>query len=132
MSDNDYDYIIVGGGPTGLALAQILSVSERILLVEKRDYLGGCHGVTRVHDGMMTEHGPRIYIENFLMFTQLLNNMGIQFDDLFVKYNFNTATMMVEALRVLTLREIATLGWSFMTLNDSYKKITFRKSKRHF
>ena len=124
--NNDYDYIIVGGGPTGLALAQVLatSLSTRILLVEKRDYLGGCHGVTRVHDGMMTEHGPRIYIDNFLMFTQLLTDMGAQFDDLFVKYNFSTATMMLEALRVLTLRELATLFWSFITLNDSYKETT--------
>lgn len=122
--DYDYDYIIVGGGPTGLALAQVLSLSKRVLLVEKRDYLGGCHGVTRVHDGMMTEHGPRIYIDNFLMFTQLLNDMGVQFEDLFVKYNFSTATMMLEALRVLTLREIATLFWSFVTLNDSFKEIT--------
>ena len=124
QSDYDYDHIIVGGGPTGLALAQVLSRSSRVLLLEKRDFLGGCHGVTRVHDGMMTEHGPRIYIDNFLMFTQLLNDMGVQFDDLFVKYNFSTATMMLEALRVLSLREIATLGWSFMTLNDSYKEIT--------
>ena len=118
-----YDYIIVGGGPTGLALAQLLSF-KRVLLLEKRDYLGGCHGVTRVHDGMMTEHGPRIYIDNFIMFTQLLNDMGVQFDDLFVKYNFSTASMMLEALRVLSLREMATLIWSFMTLNDSFKKIT--------
>jgi hypothetical protein len=122
----DYDYIIVGGGPTGLALAQLLSLSSanRILLVEKRDYLGGCHGVTRTNDGMMTEHGPRIYIDNFLMFTQLLHDMGLPFDDVFVKYNFSTATMMLEALRVLTLREIATLFWSFMTINDSFKRIT--------
>ena len=118
-----YDYIIVGGGPTGLALAQLLSF-KRVLLLEKRDYLGGCHGVTRVHDGMMTEHGPRIYIDNFLMFTQLLNDMGAEFDDLFVKYNFSTASMMLEALRVLTAREIAALVWSFMTLNDSFKEIT--------
>jgi len=122
-AEHEYDYIIVGGGPTGLTLAQVLSF-KRILLVEKRDYLGGCHGVTRVHDGMMTEHGPRIYIDNFLMFTQLLNDMGVQFEDLFMKYNFNTATMMLEALRVLTLREIATLFWSFITLNDSFKEIT--------
>jgi hypothetical protein len=121
----EYDYIIVGGGPTGLALAQLLSFKrECVLLLEKRDYLGGCHGVTRVHDGMMTEHGPRIYIDNFIMFTQLLNDMGVQFDDLFVKYNFSTASMMLEALRVLSLREMATLIWSFMTLNDSFKEIT--------
>jgi hypothetical protein len=124
QSDSDYDHIIVGAGPTGLALAQVLSISSRVLLVEKRDFLGGCHGVTRVHDGMMTEHGPRIYIDNFLMFAQLLSDMGVQFDDLFVKYNFSTVSMMLEAVRVLSLREIATLGWSFMTLNDSYKEIT--------
>ena len=123
----DYDYIIVGGGPSGLALAQVFSLSDarlRVLLVEKHDYLGGCHGVTRVHDGMMTEHGPRIYIDNFLMFTQLLNDMGVQFNDLFVQYNFSTASMMTEALKVLTMREIATLFWGFMTLNDSFKDIT--------
>lgn len=124
QTDYDYDYIVVGAGPTGLALAQLLSKTSRVLLVEKRDYLGGCHGVTRVHDGMMTEHGPRIYIDNFLMFKELLNDMGVRFDDLFVKYNFSTVSMMLEAVRVLSLREIATLGWSFMTLNDSYKEIT--------
>lgn len=124
QSDYDYDYIVVGAGPTGLALAQLLSKTSRVLLVEKRDYLGGCHGVTRVHDGMMTEHGPRIYIDNFLMFKELLNDMGAKFDDLFVKYNFSTVSMMLEAVRVLTAREIATLGWSFMTLTDSYKEIT--------
>jgi hypothetical protein len=126
QTDNEYDYVIIGGGPSGLALAQLLSLSRfnRILLIEKRDYLGGCHGVTRVNNGMMTEHGPRIYIDNFIMFTQLLNDMGVQFDELFVKYNFSTATMMLEALRVLTVREIATLIWSFMTLNDSFKNVT--------
>lgn len=124
QSDYDYDYIVVGAGPTGLALAQVLSKTSRVLLVEKRDYLGGCHGVTRVHDGMMTEHGPRIYIDNFLMFKELLNDMGAKFDDLFVKYNFSTVSMMLEAVRVLTAREIAILGWSFMTLNNSYKEIT--------
>ena len=126
-NEYDYDYIIVGGGPSGLALAQLFTLSNsdlRVLLLEKHDYLGGCHGVTRVHDGMMTEHGPRIYIDNYLMFTKLLNDMGVTFDELFVKYNFSTVTMIIEALKVLTAREIATLFWSFITLNDSFKNIT--------
>lgn len=124
MNAREYDYIIVGGGPTGLALAQLLSKTSSVLLVEKRGYLGGCHGVTRTNDGMMTEHGPRIYIDNFFMFTALLHDMGVRFDDVFVKYNFSTASMMLEALKVLSLREMAALGWSFMTLNDSFKEVT--------
>jgi uncharacterized protein with NAD-binding domain and iron-sulfur cluster len=121
-----YDYIIVGGGPTGLALAQALSSSDasKVLLLEKKPFLGGCHGVTRVYDGMMTEHGPRIYIDNFFMFSQLLNEIGIHFHESFVKYNFSTMTMMMEALNVLSSREIAILFLSLITLNESHKKTT--------
>ena len=40
-----YDYIIVGGGPTGLALAQALSSSDasKELLLEKKTFLCVCH-----------------------------------------------------------------------------------------
>jgi len=131
-----YDYIIVGGGPTGLALAHALSSSDasKVLLLEKKPFLGGCHGVTRVYDGMMTEHGPRIYIDNFFMFSQLLNETGIHFHESFVKYNFSTMTMMMEALNVLSAREIAILFWSFITLNESHKKTTLLEylSFHHF
>jgi cation diffusion facilitator CzcD-associated flavoprotein CzcO len=41
----NYDYIIIGGGPTGLTIALYLSeLGKRCLLLDKNDSLGGCHG----------------------------------------------------------------------------------------
>ena len=60
-----YDYLIVGAGPCGLALAWYLSkLNKKILIVEKENTIGGCHRVRRVN-GLFTEHGPRIYLDNY-------------------------------------------------------------------
>ena len=84
----EYDYILVGGGPTSLTLAWILgSNNQKVLILEKEDRLGGCHGVTR-KDGYFTEHGPRIYSNSFLQFIELLKDMNMRFEDLFTPYNF--------------------------------------------
>lgn len=119
-----HDYIIIGGGPTGLTLAYLLSkYNKKILLIEKDQYLGGCHAVKRVN-GLFTEHGPRIYINNYLMFTELLKDMGYNFYELFTKYNFTINTMAKEVLKVLSFRELLILSWGFINLNDSYKEIS--------
>jgi hypothetical protein len=82
-----YDYIIVGGGPTGLTLAWILAKENKdVLLIEANKELGGCHRVDRV-DGLFAEHGPRVYSDAFLNFSFLLEKMDLNFDDIFTKYN---------------------------------------------
>jgi len=83
-----YDYIIVGGGPTGLTLAWILSKEKKnILIIEANRNLGGCHRVERV-DGLFAEHGPRVYSDAFLNFIQILDKMKLNFYDMFKEYKF--------------------------------------------
>ena len=83
----EYDYIIVGGGPSGMTLAWIFgSKNKKVLLIEKEAVLGGCHRVHRV-DGYFSEHGPRIYSNSYVMFIKLLQNMNIDFFHIFSKLN---------------------------------------------
>lgn len=121
-----YDYIIIGGGPTGLTLAYLLSKNNySVGLFEKENYLGGCHSVHRVN-GLFSEHGPRIYINNYLMFQELLKEFGTSFDNLFTEYNFGLSDSIKEAYNNLTIREMFILGVAFIFLNDSYKKISLQ------
>ena len=81
-----YDYIIVGAGPTGLALALYLAkLNKKIIVIEKENTIGGIHRV-KGENGLFTEHGPRIYLNNFVNFMQILNILGTSFQQLFTKY----------------------------------------------
>ena len=80
-----YDNIIVGGGPGGMTLATLLPGEN--LLIEREQSLGGCHRVRRV-GSKFTEHGPRIYISNYVNAISMLKNIGIDYNDYFVPYNF--------------------------------------------
>ena len=84
-----YDYIIIGGGPTGLTLALYLSkYNKKVAIVEKEDQIGGCHSVKRVN-GLFSEHGPRIYIDNYYVFSDILKKeLNTSFTELFTKYKF--------------------------------------------
>lgn len=89
----DYDLIIIGGGPCGLALAQCCSrITNKILILEKESTIGGCHRVRRIeyqNEQLFTEHGPRVYSNRYKNLITLLNEMGIEFEKLFKEYNFN-------------------------------------------
>lgn len=103
--NNAYDIVIIGAGPAGLALAQCIShLNKRILIIEKENVIGGCHAVRRVN-GLFTEHGPRVYSSTYKVFQSLLNEMGMDFYDLFTKYNFSVSEIGGQTI-------FSTLSWS--------------------
>lgn len=116
----NYDFVIIGAGPVGLTLATLLKDNFTILLIEKESYIGGCHGVKMV-DNHFTEHGPRIYLDNYIMFRHILNLLGTDFYDLFVPYNFN-----IGDISKIDKIDLIKLSFSFMMLNKGYKKISLK------
>lgn len=131
-----YDIIIIGAGPSGLALAHACSaLNIKILIIDSNDSIGGCHRVTRVN-GYFTEHGPRIYTSAYKNFTTLLNEMNVKFNDLFVPYNFQITTIGNKTIfSTLSFSELLTLFYDFIKLmtNDDYgKNITMKNHTKHF
>jgi len=111
-----YDYAIVGGGPTGMTIAWILSnQKKKVILIEKDEVLGGCHKVLRVN-GYFTEHGPRVYSNSFLMFIEILSDMNIAFTDLFIPYNFKHTNIDNKTILSLNFNEIMALLSAFLKL----------------
>ena len=123
-----YDYIIIGGGPTGLTLALYLSkYNKKVAIVEKEDQIGGCHSVKRVN-GLFSEHGPRIYIDNYYVFSDILKKeLNTSFAELFTKYKFGKNDIFDVIYKKLSFRELFILGIAFLNLNDSYKKTSFKE-----
>jgi hypothetical protein len=120
---SDFDLIIVGAGPAGLALSQCVShLNKRILIIESEKKIGGCHGVRRVN-GLFTEHGPRIYSDTYVVFKNLLKEMNVNFYDIFTKYNFSIANIGGETVfSVLSWSELLMLAGEFikLMLNDNH------------
>ena len=122
-----YDYVIIGAGPSGLALAQCCSrKGERILIIEKENTIGGCHRVRRVKyknavgdtEMIFTEHGPRIYSDTYSVFQELLKEMNVDFYDLFKRYKFNITEIGGQTiLSVLSIKEIGLLTLQFLYLS---------------
>jgi protoporphyrinogen oxidase len=133
MKEN-YDLIIIGGGPSGLALAQCCSsLNKNILIIEREDSVGGCHRVKRVDvinknglvEKMFTEHSPRVYSSTYKVFIDLLEKMDLDFYELFTPYNFSIATIGGQTIwSTLSFNEMFSLFVDFMILlvNDDYGK----------
>ena len=91
----DYDYVIIGGGPSGIFCADKLSsLGYKICLIESLETLGGCHRVRYVKDNqgnmIHTEHGPRIYLGAYLDFWEWIKTIGVERDKNFKKYITST------------------------------------------
>jgi len=122
--DLPYDYIIIGGGPTGLSLAWYLSQQKKkVLIVEKEKEIGGCHRVQRI-DGLFTEHGPRVYSDIYLNFIDLLEDMGLKYNDLFTPYTFDISNIGSKKSSDLKLYETLSIGLGLIALifNSEYGK----------
>jgi hypothetical protein len=111
--NNIYDYIIVGGGPCGLTLAWYLAKNNyKVVLLDKNESLGGAHRVDRVN-GMVTEHSPRVYIENYFILQQILKEFGYSFYDLFTKYEDNLSNIS-DIRSHMNITEIITFIWYYI------------------
>ena len=71
-----YDYIIIGGGPTGITLSTMLAnTNYKTLILESEHSLGGNWKVDM--DGKyLTEHSPKVLFSNNHYFFQLLQIIG--------------------------------------------------------
>ena len=123
-----HDYVIIGSGPTGLTLAWYLAKNnKKILIIEKELSIGGCHRVRRVeHNGInyFTEHGPRIYIDNYYHLIDLLKSMHVNFNELFTPYDFTVNISIQQIISQLSTREILAIVYEFMiyAINENASK----------
>ena len=110
---HSYDTIIVGAGPSGLALAQgCATYGQRVLVIDKERTIGGCHRVRRVDGTLFTEHGPRVYNTNYRTFARFLRNAGIDFDALFVRAD---GVLPIRAwCKQISIRDLACLAWTIV------------------
>ncbi len=119
-----YDYAIIGGGPTGLTLALLLKhYNKKIIIIEEENYIGGCHGVKR-ENNLFAEHGPRIYLDNYYNFMNILKLLDTNFTDIFTPYKFGKLDTGSIIFQNLSLVEIFKLFYKFITLSDSDKNIS--------
>jgi len=121
-------YVIIGSGPCGLTVAYILSkLKKKVTIVEREESIGGCHQVRRTYNNRFTEHGPRIYLDNYVNFIQILNDMGIDFYELFTKSDESFSKSSKDMLKHVSPLELLSLTYHyicFMFDKDSYKKYT--------
>lgn len=115
------DLVIIGGGPSGLALAQCMlhdTKIQKIRIIERESDIGGCHRVERVSKSQLfTEHGPRVYSSAYLVFQQLLEEMGVSYTDYFTPYKFKIAEIGGQTVfSTLRWRELGLFTFEFTLL----------------
>jgi len=115
-----FDTVIIGSGPAGLAFANYAK-NEKILIIEKDEVIGGCHKVNRKKHGGISyfcEHGPRVYLNNYVNFKSLLKEMDLDFNNLFGK-KYSLFSLLSKAVfddGLLSFTEILKLTRDFILI----------------
>ena len=109
-----YDYAIVGAGPTGLALALLLSeAKKKIVLIDRYHEVGGCHKVDRI-DGFASLHSPMVASGAYMTVDALLKKIGLEWNQVFVHYAFQIASIGGKTLKSLEPRELFWMTVAFL------------------
>ena len=125
-----YDCIIVGAGPSGLTFATLANKNEKIMIIEKDEVIGGCHKVNRQkyeNEYYFCEHGPRVYISNYVNFKMILNKIGLKFNDIFLRNKKTTFQMLYEDViktNIYTINENLSIMKEFfyLLIDPNYAK----------
>ena len=108
MSRNiDYDYIIVGGGPTGITLATMLAKTElKTLLIESESALGGNWKIDWEEEKYLTEHSPKVLLSSNHYFFDLLKKIKATDINLKKVYgNFGNTKVLSVMMRMLSFTD---------------------------
>ncbi len=134
------DYLIVGAGPTALTLAFYFGqLGKTVHIIEQYGYVGGCHHAQWVVNEKQknpipqwTEHGPRIYVDNYFGFQSLLHQMGHEWSEFFVPYDYQLQSIASQA--PFSPREWLVMGSAFLGMSEKDRWITVSEFaiKHHF
>lgn len=113
----NYDLVIVGAGPAGLALAHYCSKIRgmRVLIIEKDNTIGGCHAVHRVQNNLFSEHAPRVYVSTYVNFSDILNDIDLPFEKLFKLMKFQSLDITRNSImKSFTIGELYSLVYELV------------------
>lgn len=121
-----YDLIIIGTGPSGLALAHVCSnIYRRILVIDKEYSIGGIHRVKRDYYGIYTEYGPRTYMTVFYNFINIIKEIGLDYNKLFKRYKYNFISNLLFRNKLSIYEKyILIRSYLYYLFNDNYGKNT--------
>ena len=111
--DVEYDYIVVGGGPTGITLATMLAnTKHNTLLLESEPSLGGNWRIDWDKDTYLTEHSPKVLFSTNRLFFQLLDRIGYHSYTLNPVYGrFGNWKVVKKMWSELSFRDMARKWW---------------------
>lgn len=129
------NYIVVGGGPSGIFTSLLLSLSgNKVTLFEKNNVIGGCHRVNRPN-GYFSEHGPRIYVTNYFYYSQILEICNTNFEDNFTDYKYDFIVGVKGAIDAMSLLELIQFAFKFLqfTINPSqFENVSVKETFKGF